>query len=128
MSSNAPHWINNTPVPMDTSNRARAPMWRARPAQGNIAQVEPNQTTNLPPRRCYNCNKIGHLAAVCQAPKKARINSVIDKPEDVTNQQTPLTPDGILDNALGAFDRLPDQLKDEFIWKYEGESQDFPGV
>src|SRR6266851_10254431 len=34
-SSNAPQWMNNTPVPMDTSNRARAPTWCTRPAQGN---------------------------------------------------------------------------------------------
>jgi len=46
----------------------------------------------------------------------------------MTNLQAALTPDGILDNTLSAFDRLPDHLKDEFIQKYEGESQDFPGV
>jgi len=39
-----------------------------------------------------------------------------------------LTPDGILNNALTMFDRLPDHLKDEFIQKYEGELQDFQGV
>jgi len=44
------------------------------------------------------------------------------------NLQTALTPDGILNNALSAFDQLPDSLKDEFVQKYEGESQDFPGV
>ncbi len=41
------------------------------------------------------------------------------------NLQTALTPDGILDNALTMFDWLPDWLKDKFIQKYEGESQDF---
>ncbi len=103
-SSNAPLWMNNTPVPMDTSNQARTPMWRNRPSQGNMAQVEPNQTTNQPPQRCYNCDKVGHLAAQCRAPKKARINFIIDEPEEMTNLQVALTPDGILNNALNAFD------------------------
>jgi len=42
--------------------------------------------------------------------------------------QQALTSDGILDNALTMFDRLPDQLKDDFIQKYKGESQNFQGV
>ena len=46
----------------------------------------------------------------------------------MTNVQTALTLDGILDNTLSTFDQLPDGLKDEFIQKYEGELQDFPGV
>jgi len=66
--------------------------------------------------------------AQCQAPKKARINFILNKPEEMTNVQTALTLDGILDNTLSAFDQLPDGLKDEFIQKYEGELQDFPGV
>src|SRR6267154_3115825 len=72
-SSNAPQWMNNSPVPMDTSNRARAPTWCNRPAQGNTAQIESNQVPNRPPRKCYNCDKVGHLVAQCRAPKKARI-------------------------------------------------------
>ena len=83
---------------------------------------------NQPPHKCYNCDKVGHLADQCRALKKARINFIIDKPEEMTDLQAALTPDGILDNALGAFDQLPDHLKNEFIQKYEGESQDFQGV
>src|SRR6266853_3972207 len=116
-SSTALHWMNNTPVPMDTSNQAHAPTWCTRPSQGNMAQVEPNQTANRPPRKCYNCDKVGHLVAQCRAPKKARITCAYDEPEDTTN----LTPDNILDNALSSFDRLSNDLKDEFIQKYEGE-------
>ncbi len=44
------------------------------------------------------------------------------------NLQVAITPDSILNNALAMFNRLPDHLKDDFIQKYEGESQDFPGV
>ncbi len=128
MLSNAPQWMNNTPVPMDMSNQARAPTWHTRPSQGNTAQVEQIQTANWPSRKCYNCDKVGHLVAQCQAPKKARINFILNKPEEMTNVQTALTLDGILDNTLSAFDQLPDGLKDEFIQKYEGELQDFPGV
>jgi hypothetical protein len=68
------------------------------------------------------------MAAQCKAPKKARINSIINETEELTNLQMPLMPDGILDNALTAFDQLPDQLTDEFIQKYEEELLDFPGV
>jgi len=46
----------------------------------------------------------------------------------MANIQQALTPDGILDNALTMFDHLPDQLKDDFIQKYEGESQNFQDV
>ena len=42
--------------------------------------------------------------------------------------QEALTPEGILNNALAVFDRMPDHMKDEFIQKYEGESQNFQGV
>jgi hypothetical protein len=42
--------------------------------------------------------------------------------------QEALTPEGILDNALAAFDRMPDHMKDEFIQRYEGESQNFQSV
>jgi hypothetical protein len=52
----------------------------------------------------------------------------MDKPEEIKNIQTPITPEGILDNALAMFNRLPDRQKDKFIQRYKGESQDFPGV
>jgi hypothetical protein len=42
--------------------------------------------------------------------------------------QEALTPEGILDNVLAMFDRMPDHMKDKFIQKYEGKSQDFQDV
>jgi hypothetical protein len=42
--------------------------------------------------------------------------------------QEALTPEGILDNVLAMFDCMPDYMKDEFIQKYEGKSQDFQDV
>ena len=62
------------------------------------------------------------------APKRARINYIIDEPEKMTNLQAALTLDSILNNALTMFNQLLDRLKDEFIQKYEGELQDFQGV
>jgi hypothetical protein len=126
-SSNAPPWMRNMPVPMDTSNRARTPQQNQQ-AQGNAAQVDQVATWRHPQQKCFNCNKEGHFQAQCWAPKKEQINSVMDKPEDMTSIQQALTPDSILDNALTMFDRLPDQLKDDFIQKYEGELQNFQDV
>jgi hypothetical protein len=117
--------MSNMPVLIDTSNRACAPNWCNRQTYSNMAQTDQTyrntaQTDQVPPKqwplgKCFNCDKPGHLAVQCHAPRKTRINSVIDKPEDMAHVQPPLTPDGILDNALAMFDRLPMQLKDDFM-------------
>ena len=73
------------------------------------------------------CNHVGHLARDCHA-KQAQINSVIDEPEDMNNVQALITPEGILDNALSMFNRLSEDMKDQFIQRYEGKSQDFQDV
>jgi hypothetical protein len=80
-----------------------------------------------PPRKCFMCNRVGHLACNCCA-RNAQINSVIDEPKDMSNIQTPITPEGILDNALSMFDCLSEDMKDQFIQQYEGKSQDFQDV
>jgi hypothetical protein len=63
----------------------------------------------------------------CHA-RNAQINSVIDEPDNMSNVQAPITPEGILNNALSMFDRLLEDMKDQFIQRYEGKSQDFQGV
>jgi hypothetical protein len=91
-------------------------------------QVDQTPAWQRMPHKCFNCNKEGHFQAQCRAPKKAQINSVLNKPEDMGGIQQALTPDGILNNALTMFNHLPDQLKDDFIQKYKGESQNFQDV
>jgi hypothetical protein len=70
---------------------------------------------------------MGHLAHDCHA-RNAQINSVIDKPEDMSNVQALITPEGILDNTLSMFNHLLEDMKDQFIQRYKGKLQDFPGV
>jgi hypothetical protein len=115
-SSNAPPWMNNMAVPMDTSNHARAP--RQQGNQGrtyrNAIQTDQGLPKQWPLRKCFTCNRVGHLARDCHA-KNVQINSVIDEPEDMSNVQTLITPEGILNNALSMFDRLSEDMKDQFI-------------
>jgi hypothetical protein len=130
MLSNTPPWMNNMAVPMDMSNCARAP--RQQGNQGGRAYGNAMQTDQGPPKqwlpcRCFTCNRVGHLARDCHA-KNAQINSVIDKPEDMSDVQAPITPKGILNNALSMFDCLSEDMKDQFIQRYEGKSQDFQDV
>jgi hypothetical protein len=125
-SSNAPPWMHNMPVPMDMSNHAHAP--RQGQTQGNAAQVENPSWRQPRPRMCFNCGKEGHFQASCRASRKTQVNSIIDEPENMKGVQEALTPKGVLDNALAMFDHMPDQMKDEFIQKYEGKLQDFQDV
>jgi len=60
------------------------------------------------------CNCVGHMAHDCRA-KNVQINSVIDEPKDMSNVQAPITPEGILDNALSMFNHLSEDMKDQFI-------------
>jgi hypothetical protein len=52
----------------------------------------------------------------------------MDEPEDMSHIQAPLTPEGVLNNAVAVFDRLSREQKDEFIQKYEGRTEDFHDV
>ncbi len=134
-STNAPRWMNNTPVPMDLS-RGRAPFnrrggppsgqgqWQG--AQGNVAQ-----TNQQPPRikgPCFKCGRKGHFTRECRS--KTQINNAhyLDDQDNMISIQPPLQPSNLLNNALAAFDSLPNDQKDELIQKYEGENQDFPDV
>jgi len=119
--------MNNMAVPMDTSNRVRAPRQQGNQggrAYGNATQTDQGLPKQWPPHKCFTCNRVGHLACDC-CTRNAQINSVIDEPEDMSNIQTPITPEGILDNALSMFNHLLEDMKDQFIQRYEGKLQDF---
>jgi hypothetical protein len=115
-SSNAPPWMNNMAVPMDTSNRARAPRQQGNQgkAYGNAVQTDQGSPKQWPPRKCFTCNCVGHLACDCRA-KQTQINLIIDETDNMSNVQALITPEGILDNALSMFDRLSEDMKDQFI-------------
>jgi len=115
---------------MDTSNRTRAPRQQGnqgRRAYENAMQMDPGPPKQWPPHKCFTCNRIGHLACDCRT-KNVQINSVINEPEDMSNIQALITSEGILDNALSMFDRLLEDMKDQFIQRYEGKLQDFQDV
>ncbi len=134
-STNAPRWMNNTPVPMDLS-RGRAPFnrrggqpsgqgqWRG--ARGNMAQTD--QQTPRTKGLCFKCRRQGHFARECRS--KTQINNAhyLDDQDDMIGIQPPLQPSNLLSNALATFDSLPNDQKDELIQKYEGENQDFSDV
>jgi hypothetical protein len=122
--------MKNMAVPMDMSNQARAPRQQGNQggrAYGNAMQMDQGPPKRWQPRKCFTCNRKGHLARDCCA-RNTQINSVIDEPEDMSNIQAPITPEGILDNALSMFDYLLEDMKDQFIQQYEGKLQDFQGV
>jgi len=117
-------------VPMDISNRAHAPRQQGNPSgrtYRNAVQTDQGPPKQWPPRKCFTCNREGHLACECHA-RNAQVNSVIDEPDNMSNIQALITLEGILDNALSMFDCLSEDMKDQFIQRYEGKSQDFQDV
>ena len=91
--------------------------------QGNTTQVNKRPQQGLRPkntRRCYNCDKPGHFAMECCAPKciqahQAYIQDYMDQEEDLSNIQQALHPSNLLDNMLKVFDALPLKQKDALI-------------
>ena len=70
-STNAPPWLNNTPMPMDTSAKTRAPPncgGYSRGGRGQRAYRNIAQTDSPPPCRkepCVKCGKEGHFTREC---------------------------------------------------------------
>jgi len=97
-STNAPHWMNNVPVPMDLG-RTRSPNWRPNNkgrTQGNATGFGPaprNNTTGPPPgntnNNCFECGQMGHYTRncphrCCQGQAKANL---IDFNEEYDNYE-----------------------------------------
>ena len=134
-STNAPRWMNNTPVPMDLS-RGRAlfnrrggqlsgqGQWRG--ARGNVAQTDQQIPQTKGP--CFKCGKPGHSTRECRSRTQINNAHYLDDQDDMVGIQPPLQPSNLLSNTLAMFDSLPNDQKDKLIQKYEGENQDFPDV
>ncbi len=138
-SSNAPHHMNNVPVPMDLSRGCAPPNhgWprndshqtrgnttqlkqNQQQSRGNAAQLEQGQNPMPHIQKCYNCNKPRHFARECRKPKQERahqayVQDYMDQEEDLLRVQEEIHPSNLLDNAFRAFDTLPLEQKDAMI-------------
>ena len=79
-SSNAPRNLNNVPVPMDTSARARSN--RRGPFASNAAQTRPSP--DLSKVKCFNCDEKGHISRNCPKPRRSRIT--VAEPTDLLSE------------------------------------------
>ncbi len=71
---------------------------------------------------------MGHFAKECRSKTQINNTHYLDEQDEMIGIQPLLQLSNLLNNALAAFDSLPNEQKDKLIQKYEGENQDFPDV
>ena len=132
--SNAPQRFNNTPVAMDMSTDHNRMDHRWNPRAGWGPQANVASTDHPFKGKCFNCEKEGHIARECTAPKCSYINMAqIDDWatfEEGTQDSTYSKEDDHLTSSIRAFTNLSLQEKQEFVARMnqelsEGEQQDF---
>jgi len=121
-STNAPRWMNNTPVPMDLS-RTRAPTWRGR---GNNAfgRAAPQ---NRPPLICFQCGKEGHFARNCPQRRYATNYAEYDAGTSTATME-PYEPRDPIESLKAQLDALTIEEKEKLAEEVGSSSEDFPSA